>query len=128
MSVWLLCSEHAKVWVQRRSVSFWDTQTLVSRFNMRVFQFVAEKLPKLLAARLNIGKWIFEVWPYYHSNSDYTVHEQKMWCLYVYVNFKSYFGRSEFSLPLTARCLPSMYLLVSISTRTNSFIQLFLTF
>ena len=41
---------------QRRSVSYRDTQTLVSGFNTRVF---TEKLPKHLAARLNIGKFEF---------------------------------------------------------------------
>ena len=37
MNVRLLCSEDAKVRVQRRSVSFRDIETLFSGFNMRVF-------------------------------------------------------------------------------------------
>ena len=49
---WLLCSEDAKVRVQRRWVSFRDTQTLVSGFNMRVFTL-------LLRNWLNIGKFEF---------------------------------------------------------------------
>ena len=57
MIVRLLCSEDAKVRVQR-SVSFRDTQIFVSGFNEGIY-FVAEKLPNLFAARLNIGKFEF---------------------------------------------------------------------
>ena len=60
--------------MQRRSVSFRDIQTLVSGFNTRVrIYFVAERVPKLLAASLNIGEFEFSKFdlPYHQSNTDY---------------------------------------------------------
>ena len=72
MNVRLLCLEDAKVQVKEDQ---WASEIykLLSVDLIWEFYFVAEKLPELLAARLNIGKFEFLKFdlPYwYHSNTD----------------------------------------------------------
>ena len=85
MNVRLLCSEDAKVRVQRRSVSFRDIETLFSGFNMRVFTL-------LLRNYLNFWQFEFSKFdlPYHPSNRDCMSSSFKV-TYAISVNCRSYF-------------------------------------
>ena len=102
-------------------------QTLVSRFNMRVFQFVAEKLPKLLAARLNISKWIFEVWSFITAIRTTQYMNRKCGVFMFTLASRVTLGEANSVCRSLLVAYPAcIFFLVSISARTNSSIQLFL--